>query len=96
MSYPKKEFTEYKFQKNDNPRLAITITVDKENRITDIKNPFRIQHPFRLSFFLHKHMVDKWKETNGLIERGRMTFFENLKGNELMKHLVKHPYQTIR
>lgn len=91
MITPKKEYTEYKFEKNDNPRLSITITTDKDNRITDIRNPYRISHPFRLSFYLHKHILDKWKESNDLIERGRMTYSENLKGNELIKHLVKNP-----
>lgn len=90
MYQPKKEFVEYRFDKQDNPKLSITITTDKDNRITDIRNPFRIQHPFRVFYFLHKRVVDKWKETNGLIERGRITYSENLKGSELMNHIIKN------
>lgn len=93
----KKEFTEYRFEKNDNPKLSLTIITDKDNRITEIRNPFKIQHPFRVFYYLHNTVLDKWKETNGLIERGRITYTENPKVTDMMQYMIKTPiYFTHR
>ena len=91
MNTAKKEFIEYRFEKHDNPKLSIIITTDKNNVITEINNPFKIQNPFKVFYFMHKLLFDKWKETNGLIERGRMTYSENIKVNEYSHKKIKHP-----
>jgi hypothetical protein len=91
MIIPQKQSIEYRFENIEKPKLSITIITDKDNRITEIRNPFRIKHPFKLFYFLHTTVLNAWKETNGFVERGRMTLTENIRGSELIKFMIKNP-----
>lgn len=90
---PTKELTEITLKKEVNPDVKIFITVDRMNRITDVRSPGGIRHIFRRGDMLNKSQMENWMKTNGFIEHNRVQSKKALKGNELVKFIMKKGYR---
>jgi len=73
--------------------VKIFITLDRMNRITDVRSPGGVRHIFRRGNILNKHNMENWMETNGFVEAGRRQTKKALKGNELVKFMMKRGYR---
>lgn len=90
---PVKRLTEITLEKEVNPRMKIVIIVDNMNRISDVRSPGGIRHIFRRGNILNKRQMENWMETNGFVEKGRVQTKKQLKGNELLKFMMKRGYR---
>lgn len=90
---PVKNLTEIVLQKEVNPQMKIYIMVDKMNRISDVRSPGGIRHIFRRGNIINKNQMENWMETNGFVEAERRETKKALKGNELIKFMMKKGYR---
>lgn len=90
---PVKELTEIALKKEVNPDVKIFITVDRMNRIEDVRSPGGIRHIFRKGNILNKGQLENWMNTNGFVEHNRVQSKKALKGNELVKFMMKKGYR---
>ena len=90
-SMPSKIVKEIRLIKTADPKIVVTVTADQNNRITDIRNPFAVTFPFRLSWVLNKSQLDKWMEAQGF-KRQDSQYKKPLKGHEMVKYIMKRGY----
>ena len=90
---PTKQTTEITLAKEENPQVKIFITVDRMNRITDVRSPGGVRHIFRRGNMLNKSQMENWMSTNGFVEHNRVESKKALKGNELVKFMMKKGYR---
>ncbi len=90
---PVKYMTEITLQKESNPAVSITLTLDRMNRIDDVRSPGGIRHIFRRGNVLNKNQMERWMTTNGFVEKRRTDIKKQLKGNELVKFMMKRGYR---
>lgn len=88
---PTKVIREIKLTSTTNREVTITITMDQNYRITFVKNPRGINFPFKMNNILNKHQLSAWETANGF--KGLETQSkERLRGNELVKYIMKRGY----
>lgn len=90
---PVKYLTEITLHKQENPDVQIVITVDRMNRIEDVRSYSGVRHIFRQGSVLNKHQMERWMETNGFVEGDRRSRKKQLKGNQLMKFMMRRGYR---
>ena len=76
--------------KVDNPKVVITLSLDVNKRITEIRNPFQARHYFYLGSYVNTHQLNNWMHVNGYKIDGEQKRTVQLKGNELVKFLIKN------
>jgi len=90
---PVKNLTEVTLQKEENPQVKIFLTLDRMNRVIDVRSPGGIRHIFRRGNMLNKSQMENWMNTNGFVELNRIETKKQLKGNELVKFMMKKGYR---
>lgn len=87
-SQPSVDMTEVTLSK-DNVRIILTL--DRMNRIADVRSPNGIQHIFRRSNIISSNKIDEWAKNNGFVRQDRR-IKKALKGNDLLKYIMKRGY----
>lgn len=90
---PFKQLKEISVRKTDNPDFVVFITVDKTNRIVDIRNPRGVRHYMRLGNILNTRQLENWMKTNGFEMDSERQIKKQLKGNELIKFMMKRGFR---
>ena len=90
---PTKQLTEITLKNEVNPQVKLFIKVDRMNRIVDVRSPGGIRHIFRRGNLLNKSQMENWMNTNGFVEHNRVQSKKALKGNELVKFMMKRGYR---
>lgn len=90
---PVKQLTEVTLQKEDNPQVRIFLTLDRMNRIAEVRSPGGIRHIFKRGNILNKSQLESWMKSNGFVELDRRETKKQLKGNELVKFMMKKGYR---
>jgi hypothetical protein len=73
----------------DNVRIIITI--DRMNRIEDVRSPNGVRHMFRRGNIVTSQKIDQWAKENGFSRQDRRTK-KALKGNALIKYHMKRGF----
>lgn len=89
---PYKEVRTILVKSNKDPKVVIRLITDKQNRITDIRNPRGVRHQFRLGNILNKSVLDAWVKANDMTIAEDLKTKEKIKGHELIKLMSKRGY----
>ena len=94
--FPTIQETEIRLYPKNNPNMVLTIKLDSNMRIIDIRNPFAIPNSLRLSFNMNnnhvKKMYKEWKDEYNLHEV-KKDIHRNMTSREQMKEVMKNPHK---